>query len=399
MAKVDASGITGFLKRAAVNLMLIAAFYFVAVALTRPLLAQREASAAAGLVKEYKWVQAEDRFRKAIAIDPSNAIYYAKLGDFIFAQSSYSGYREPAVREAEKLYRRAIELDPRNAEYWFRLGRAKIARKEYEKAFRYFRAAVNNDPYGYYINYGIGAAGLGVWNNIGGPDRNFIIGRLNIALRAHPYDSNAIYSLAWRARKDFRLLEAMAPATYEGQSGLLNFLISDNLWQFRKGQADKVSRYLTVTPEAARAVEEAKMKRLKDIKDAYSRRGEKKPLVARSDWSGRTADGKNEFKDGGMYWSGGMDAAVDMPAGNVIIKIRARGQPADKVYPYMIVGLDDEEIGEAFVDSEEWKEFLFTASGDGGVKVLSVRFANDACSGKEDRNLYIDRAEIVKDGG
>ena len=74
----------------------------------------------------------------------------------------------------------------------------------------------------------------------------------------------------------------------------------------------------------------------------------------------------------------------------------AKGSAADGIYPYMIVELDGEGIGEMFVDSTDWKEYLFDVDTDGGMKVLSVTFANDGGNEKkgEDRNLYVGKVRV-----
>ena len=320
--------ITGLIKRSAISLILVAVFYLLALAIIKPLLAEIKASEAAGLIKQYKWQQADAALRRAIDLDPSNAAYYAKLGDFIFAQASYHGYKESSVREAEKLYRYAIDLDPRNAQYWLKLGQAKIIRKEYAKAFEYFRAAAKNDPYGYNIAFDIGEAGLKTWKNINEEDRAFVADRLKAALMVRP--SWDLYAKVWNSCKDPALLKAIRPE---------------------------------------------------------SLRGPKKRSTQRA------------YKNGNMYWSGTMDRAIDVPEGNVAIKVRAKGQPAGGIWPYMIVELDGKEIGGVFVDSGDWKEYEFKAASAGGTKVLSVTFTNDGGNAKEDRNLFVGTTEALKAGG
>lgn len=390
---------TGLIKRSAMSLIVTAAFCVLAFAIVRPLMAYIVFSKGESLIRRYQWPQADMEMRRAIALDPLNASYYSKLGDFIFAQSTYAGYKKPSLAEAERFYKRAIELDPLNADYRFALGKIKLAAKEYGNAFRSFRAASALDPHGYIIAYGTGMAGLGVWKKIGDDDRDFVIDRLKVALQARPYESDRIYGTVWGATKDFSFLESMTPPSYDGQNNLLRFLVAKDLWQFRKTQIGNVSRYSTVTPEGAKAVEAAKSSRLEKVKGAYLQRAGGDKSVAASDWTGTTPDGKYAYDNGNMYWSGTIDAAVDVPAGKAVLKIRAKGQPADGVYPYMIVELDGKEIGGAFVDSADWKEYEFKTDSEGGVRVISVTFTNDAYSEKGDRNLFIDGAEVIKSGG
>jgi len=92
---------------------------------------------------------------------------------------------------------------------------------------------------------------------------------------------------------------------------------------------------------------------------------------------------------------------VNVPKGKANVNIQAKGSPVNGVWPYMIVELDGEEIGETFVDSPEWKEYEFRVDTSGTVpsdtlKVLSVTFTNDGGNKEEDRNLYVGEARIVK---
>ena len=98
-----------------------------------------------------------------------------------------------------------------------------------------------------------------------------------------------------------------------------------------------------------------------------------------------------------MYWTGTVDAAVGLPIGESAIKIRAKGEPAYGIWPYMVVELDGEDIGETFVTSSEWKEYTFNINSNGGTKVLSVTFVNDGGEWEKgtDRNLYIGEACVV----
>ena len=55
-----------------------------------------------------------------------------------------------------------------------------------------------------------------------------------------------------------------------------------------------------------------------------------------------------------------------------------------------------EEIGETFVDNDEWENYSFPIKTNGGLKIVSVIFVNDAYDilKKEDRNLFIGSGSI-----
>ena len=112
-------------------------------------------------------------------------------------------------------------------------------------------------------------------------------------------------------------------------------------------------------------------------------------------WQGISADGKNVFNDGTMYWEGTINAALLVPEGHVKINLQAKGSSASGIYPYMIVELDGEIIGEGFVAGPDWRDYEFNVNTNGGIKILSVTFKNDGANliKGEDRNLFIGRAE------
>jgi len=368
-----------FLKKSVINLILIVAFCLLVTALVRPLVAELKFTDGEKLAARFKWAEAETKFLDAIKIDPFSSRYLAGLGEFLLLQARYSGNKAPLIERAVGLYGRALELDPKNAEYCLKLGAIELSRKNYAEAFEDFRKAAENDPNGFNVAYGIGIAGIGVWKNINEADRLFVVERLKIAMMTRP--SGDIYLKAWNARKDMELLRTITPDDRKGWQGLYNFIVSQNLWQFRKEEAERLNRYTNNKTK--------KPKLLKEVKEAKS-------AISAADWQGSTSNGKNKYKNGNMYWSGTMDAAISIPKGSAILRIRAKGQPAGGVWPYMIVELGGEGIDEMFVDTADWKEYDFKVDTEGGAKILRVTFANDGGNAKEDRNLFVGSAEIVK---
>lgn len=114
-------------------------------------------------------------------------------------------------------------------------------------------------------------------------------------------------------------------------------------------------------------------------------------------WQGRSRDG-DIYEHGNMYWTGTVRRLADIPTGMAILKIQAKGSPADDIWPYMIVELDGMEIGEGFVDSLEWKGYSFRIDTNGGMKVLSITFTNDGVDPQrnEDRNLFVGDIRVEK---
>ncbi len=84
-----------------------------------------------------KWV--EKIYRKAIELDPGNALAWQRLGYLLNDFKRYG--------EAEEAYQMAIKIDPENARSWFGLGallHLKLAR--FEEAGKAYRRAVELDP-------------------------------------------------------------------------------------------------------------------------------------------------------------------------------------------------------------------------------------------------------------
>jgi len=117
--------------------------------------------------------------------------------------------------------------------------------------------------------------------------------------------------------------------------------------------------------------------------------------ILRSDWRGRAG--------GNLYWKGGCQARIKLYKGRVKFQIRARGIPAQGIWPHMVVKLGKEVIGEADVTSREWRPYTFTTDVETGEYILWVYFTNDLylvkkVDGKEvreDRNLFVGAVEII----
>ena len=142
-----------------------------------------------------------------------------------------------------------------------------------------------------------------------------------------------------------------------------------------------------------------RLERIKDMKKAITSQVSPKEFVLREDWQGMTESRKRAYESGNMYWTGTIEAAINVPKGETVVSIQAKGSQAYDIWPYMVVELDGEEVGEMFVNSPAWKEYSFKVNTDGGIKVLSITFANDGGNKEsgEDRNLYIGEAKVVKD--
>jgi len=118
----------------------------------------------------------------------------------------------------------------------------------------------------------------------------------------------------------------------------------------------------------------------------------------RSEIFSKVKYGKKAYENGNMYWAGTLSRTIEAPQGKVLIKIKAKGEKARGVWPYMIVELDGRDLGGTFVDTAGWKEYRFTSETEGGSKVLNIIFPNDANDETkgEDRNLYVGEVRVLR---
>jgi tetratricopeptide (TPR) repeat protein len=113
-------------------------------------LKSKDARAAYGLGNIYsdqqRWDDAEAAYRNAIAWAPTNADAYVALS-VVLVQPSTGGDNAKRFADAESLARRAVQIDPKNAVGWDRLGVALQARglanSETEHSYR---RAIELDP-------------------------------------------------------------------------------------------------------------------------------------------------------------------------------------------------------------------------------------------------------------
>jgi tetratricopeptide (TPR) repeat protein len=322
-------------------------------------LADFQFNSAKKLESAYQWQKAEERYRLATKLDSFNAEYLAGYGDFLREKSAYQKDKTGWLERAGKLYARALKLDPRNAEYALRLGQEQLAlflldkyrfKDDLAYGFNSLKRAIENDPNDADMNYAVGYTGMSVWEELNVVEKKWVLDRLHLSLKIKPWYEEGIYPRLWQLTKDPMVLRQVRPV------------------------------------ESAKEKQE-KLKRIERIKQGG---------LGQS-WQGKSRDG-DIYENGNMYWTGTVDRAVDMPAGKVTIKIQAKGSPAWNIWPYMIVELDGEEIGEAVVDSQEWKDYSFPIDTGSGIKVLSVTYTNDACNParNEDRNLFLGDIRVEK---
>jgi len=85
---------------------------------------------------------------------------------------------------------------------------------------------------------------------------------------------------------------------------------------------------------------------------------------------------------------------LELYAGEIEVHIFARGQAAVNEWPRMKVMLGNQLLGERVVNSTEFEPYEFQAKIETGVQRLEISFLNDYYDLPEDRNLWIEQAEI-----
>ena len=321
-----------------------------------------------------------------LLFDPFDAARIAGEADLLRKTSPYSFDTISPLKKSIALYGRALKLDPLNAEYAVGKGASelmlfaadKTGNKSYLRAAEDdFTLALKNDPNGFNIAYDVGYMLMGVWSDLGDKEKDLAIGRLGYVLKQKHWYWEHIYPLVWMNTKDFSILQRMAPATLDGQKDLLYFVESNGLNQFRLQQAQAVDARKKTEDPAGSGQEKKKIsERIEALKK----------------------QGSPAFVPSSMYENSTVEGILISPGGEVSVVVQAKGSPAFGVYPYMIVTLDGEEIGETFVKNDDWKDYAFKAKTTAGPVVLSVTFNNDAFdpATKDDRNLYVGETRITK---
>jgi len=340
------------MKRTVVNTVLITTYILITAVVILPLFLEFKIEKAETFQKNYMWGNADKTYKEVLKIYPFNAEYMKKYGDFLVRRSGYQKDKFVDLKEAQGIYERALSLNGKNAEYWLSLGNVYLDISESEikldkNVLDCFKKAAENDQNGFWINY----------------------------------------------LKEFNLVESITPQTLDGYKRLYNYITINNLWQYRRSVIDRMDYYSKKEyPEEFQRIRAEKIERIENIKKKY--RDELKLTKMHSEW----LDTRGRYNDGNIYCTGTVDAGIYLPAGKATIKIKAKGSSAESIWPYMIVELDGEVIGELFVGSPEWKEYTFGVKTGGGVKVLSVTFINDSVvirrGVREDRNLFVGNIEI-----
>jgi len=98
-------------------------------------------------IKQGKYSQAEEVYKKAIELNPQNDKAYAGLGQVYCAQGEYA--------KAGELLKKAIELNPQNDEAYIGLGRCYREQDKFFQAEESFKKAIELSPQNYGVYTGL----------------------------------------------------------------------------------------------------------------------------------------------------------------------------------------------------------------------------------------------------
>ncbi len=101
-----------------------------------------------------------------------------------------------------------------------------------------------------------------------------------------------------------------------------------------------------------------------------------------------------------LFSNGQVGDFVSLPAGGKYrVVVRAAGSPARGAWPVMVLLLDGQAVGKATVARKDFADYRFSVQAEAGPHRLSVAFVNDAYTGREDRNLYLDAIIVEPPAG
>ncbi len=339
--------------------------------------------------------KAGDHYIAALKFSPLDSDYAASYGSFILRKDNDKKDKSYGFQQAKSLYEKAISLNPGHAHYRYLLGTLLIdSGANIDEAGENFRAANERDLYNLRQNYLIGYNLLFVWDKLDQDLKKFAIQRLRYYIGEMPWRSGEVYEHVMRYTGDFIWVEDVCPPTPEAHRHLYEFIRERDLWEYRKRVKDRLNGILSIERSGGSV-------RRGSYKDKIVRMLRSKDQELEKDkWSGISANGQNFYKDGKMYWEGSVHTLIELSAGEATIEIQARGEPANDISPYMLVKIEGEEIGEAFVESEEWKVYPFNVFSEGGEKVITVTYLNNGGKKRkgEDRNLYVGEVSVKGEG-
>jgi hypothetical protein len=98
-------------------------------------------------------------------------------------------------------------------------------------------------------------------------------------------------------------------------------------------------------------------------------------------------------------WGGTVTSnPIALPPGNYKMRILSNGTPVQKVYPHLIVSVNNTVVGDFFTTADfQDKEFTFRQTGSDSVRI-AIKLDNDGQDARtgDDRNAFIKHIEFIK---
>lgn len=361
------------------------------------------------LEKNFRWDEAEVLYARSVSLSPLDARYPVALADFLLRRRLYVQERRPILESSRALYERAAGLNPFSSEIAMSLGRLELylVRLDKDAGVDRFKAAwgkldhaLGLDPNGANTCYLYAYNGVSSWGYLADNERSVVLDRARYALTYRPWYALYLYRHMWRTLKDISVLRAVTPKTLKGQRRLLDFIEESDLWLYWSAEKKIVGTYRKKEEAAVFQEEERRMRHaIAQFKDVAASAGERiSGVVLPQAWKGISDQGEHVYQDGHLYWAGTVRALASVPGGAARVVIKAKGADAEGVFPFMVVRLDEQQIGECVVSGREWADYVFDVNVSTGIKVLSITYLNDKTSKdkKEDRNLHIGEARVIK---
>ena len=397
--------------RISINVILVVCFVFFELFFATSLLSQIFLSKANSLDKSYRWRKAQIFYQAAVNVSPHDSRFSAGYGDFFLRQSAFRKNKVKYFKDALKLYKRASRLAPHNVSYLLTLAQIqarlynidkKAFKNELNSALFNLQQALNLDPNGVNTAYVAGYVYVSLWSDLHEDWKALAKKRLRYALSNSPWYSKNIYAYIWKQTADFLFMQDVTPADLANQLRLYDFLMKNELTSLYQQQRQAIKFYRqSQLGKKQKIQQEKQIERISRLKQEALAKEEKPTFfIENNDWQGSSEDGE-KYQGGKMYEEGTLEGVIWLPAGDFKIVITARGKPAEGIFPYMVVELDGELIGENFINSPQWKEYAFkinAAESEAGIKVLSISYINDRVwSQHQNRNLFIKQAKVIKD--
>ncbi len=278
-------------------------------------------------------------FDRAILLNPFEPYY-----DFEKA-NTIAGLQNFNLKEVSRVYESAISKDPNDADLVYSSGQGLLMANSSRNPFLETRA----------------------------------LGMLRKAVSLDEGHLKHLYPLLWKRYKSLEPLEAFVSLTPDRLKVFSGFLESEALWKYhRKYYLES----LGIDP----------------WESAQTGRG--------LSWKTRDSFILDDFKvkGGGTVYSGSVffcngevQRKINISGNIARILIHAKGSSAAKVYPYLVITLDDKVIDSMYLNTGYFADFYSVLKTNPSEHTLGIRYANDFVETKglkRDRNVWIDKVEI-----